>query len=161
MVKRVTTETELRQKIDSLISIEKSKRQEIQSLIFIFQTETKTKTDLAFSRMQSQISLLRQKKAKTEKTDFPYPSPSIEAGDKDLTFSQIEKADSCQTVGANFNQQELAGINAAINSDNFEDDRQAINAVNKLDENGRSLYKNNPKYRQWCEKTLDRSDVLV
>lgn len=50
---------------------------------------------------------------------------------------------------------------SAIKADVFESDRQAVDARSKRDANGRFLYETDPKYRQWYDKTLSRSNVFL
>lgn len=49
----------------------------------------------------------------------------------------------------------------AVKTDVFESDQQAVDARSKRGENGRALYDTDPKYRQWYDKTLSRSNVFV
>lgn len=49
----------------------------------------------------------------------------------------------------------------AVKTDVFESDQQAVDARSKRDKNGRFLYETDPKYRQWYDKTLSRSNVFM
>jgi hypothetical protein len=49
----------------------------------------------------------------------------------------------------------------AVKTDVFESDQQAVDARSKRDANGRFLYETDPKYRQWYDKTLSRSNVFL
>jgi hypothetical protein len=49
----------------------------------------------------------------------------------------------------------------AVKTDVFESDQQAVDARSKRDANGRFLYEADPKYRQWYDKTLSRSNVFL
>jgi hypothetical protein len=49
----------------------------------------------------------------------------------------------------------------AVKTDVFESDQQAVDARSKRDKNGRFLYETDPKYRQWYDKTLSRSNVFL
>ena len=55
----------------------------------------------------------------------------------------------------------LIGGGSAIKADVFESDQQAVDARSKRDKNGRFLYEVDPKYRQWYDKTLARSNVFL
>ena len=48
-----------------------------------------------------------------------------------------------------------------ITADVFDSDRQALDARSKQDANGRYVYDTDPKYRQWYDKTLSRSNVFL
>lgn len=49
----------------------------------------------------------------------------------------------------------------AVKTDVFDSDQQAVDARGKRDANGRFLYETDPKYRQWYDKTLSRSNVFL
>jgi hypothetical protein len=49
----------------------------------------------------------------------------------------------------------------AVKTDVFESDQQAVDARSKRDKSGRALYETDPKYRQWYDKTLSRSNVFM
>jgi hypothetical protein len=49
----------------------------------------------------------------------------------------------------------------AVKTDVFDSDQQAVDARSKRDANGRFLYETDPKYRQWYDKTLSRSNVFM
>jgi len=49
----------------------------------------------------------------------------------------------------------------AVKTDVFDSDQQAVDARSKRDANGRFLYETDPKYRQWYDKTLSRSNVFL
>lgn len=49
----------------------------------------------------------------------------------------------------------------AVKTDVFDSDQQAVDARSKRGENGRFLYDTDPKYRQWYDKTLSRSNVFM
>lgn len=55
----------------------------------------------------------------------------------------------------------LIGGGSAIKADVFESDQQAVDARSKRDKSGRFLYEIDPKYRQWYDKTLARSNVFL
>lgn len=55
----------------------------------------------------------------------------------------------------------LFGGGSAIKADVFENDQQAVDARSKRDKGGKFLYETDPKYRQWYDKTLARSNVFL
>lgn len=50
---------------------------------------------------------------------------------------------------------------SAIKADVFETDQQAVDARSKRGKDGRVLYEADPKYRQWYDRTLARSNVFM
>lgn len=55
----------------------------------------------------------------------------------------------------------LIGGGTAVKADVFETDQQAVDARAKRGKDGRFLYEADPKYRQWYDKTLARSNVFL
>lgn len=55
----------------------------------------------------------------------------------------------------------LIGGGTAVKTDVFETDQQAVDARSKRGKDGKFLYESDPKYRQWYDKTLARSNVFL
>ena len=64
-------------------------------------------------------------------------------------------------AAAGTSEPKLIGGGSAVKTDVFESDQQAIDARSKRDKNGKFLYETDPKYRQWYDKTLSRSNVFL
>lgn len=56
---------------------------------------------------------------------------------------------------------QLIGGGTAVKTDVFETDQQAVDARSKRGKDGKFLYESDPKYRQWYDKTLARSNVFL
>lgn len=56
---------------------------------------------------------------------------------------------------------QLIGGGTAVKTDVFESDQQAVDARSKRGKDGKFLYESDPKYRQWYDKTLARSNVFL
>lgn len=66
-----------------------------------------------------------------------------------------------RAAGGGAQEPKLIGGGSAIKADVFETDQQAVEARSKRDKSGRFLYEADPKYRQWYDKTLSRSNVFL
>jgi hypothetical protein len=66
-----------------------------------------------------------------------------------------------RAAAAGTSEPKLIGGGSAIKADVFESDQQAVDARSKRDKNGKFLYETDPKYRQWYDKTLSRSNVFL
>jgi hypothetical protein len=66
-----------------------------------------------------------------------------------------------RAAGGGTQEPKLIGGGSAIKADVFETDQQAVEARSKRDKSGRFLYESDPKYRQWYDKTLSRSNVFL
>jgi hypothetical protein len=55
----------------------------------------------------------------------------------------------------------LIGGGTAVKTDVFDTDQQAVDARSKRGKDGKYLYESDPKYRQWYDKTLARSNVFL
>lgn len=56
---------------------------------------------------------------------------------------------------------QLIGGGTAVKTDVFDTDQQAVDARSKRGKDGKFLYESDPKYRQWYDKTLARSNVFL
>lgn len=66
-----------------------------------------------------------------------------------------------QVRASGSSEPKLISGGGAVKTDVFESDQQAVDARSKRDQNGRFLYEADPKYRQWYDKTLSRSNVFL
>jgi hypothetical protein len=66
-----------------------------------------------------------------------------------------------QVRASSGSEPKLISGGGAVKTDVFDSDQQAVDARSKRDANGRFLYETDPKYRQWYDKTLSRSNVFL
>jgi len=66
-----------------------------------------------------------------------------------------------QVRSSSSGEPKLISGGGAVKADVFDSDQQAVDARSKRGENGRALYDTDPKYRQWYDKTLSRSNVFM
>lgn len=85
---------------------------------------------------------------------------AVDSGNKGAARFALKAMQAMAGAGAS-REPELIGGGTPARSDVFESDRQAVDARGKRDQNGRFLYETDPKYRQWYDKTLSRSNVFV
>lgn len=66
-----------------------------------------------------------------------------------------------RAAGGGAQEPKLIGGGTAVKADVFETDQQAVDARSKRGKDGKFLYEADPKYRQWYDKTLARSNVFL
>jgi hypothetical protein len=83
---------------------------------------------------------------------------AIDSGNKAAARFALKQL---QVRSSSGGEPKLISGGGAVKTDVFESDQQAVDARSKLDKSGRALYETDPKYRQWYDKTLSRSDVFM
>ena len=84
---------------------------------------------------------------------------AVDSGNKAAARFALKQLQVRATSGSQ--EPKLIGGGSAIKADVFETDQQAVEARSKRDKNGKFLYEADPKYRQWYDKTLARSNVFL
>lgn len=84
---------------------------------------------------------------------------AVDSGNKAAARFAIKQLQARATAGGQ--EPKLIGGGSAVKTDVFDSDQQAVEARGKRDKNGKVLYETDPKYRQWYDKTLARSNVFL
>lgn len=84
---------------------------------------------------------------------------AVDSGNKAAARFAIKQLQARATAGGQ--EPKLIGGGSAVKTDVFDSDQQAVEARGKRDKNGKVLYEIDPKYRQWYDKTLARSNVFL
>lgn len=84
---------------------------------------------------------------------------AVDSGNKAAARFAIKQLQARASAGGQ--EPKLIGGGSAVKTDVFESDQQAVDARGKRDKNGKFLYETDPKYRQWYDKTLARSNVFM
>lgn len=85
---------------------------------------------------------------------------AVDSGNKAVARFAVKQLQTRAAAGAG-QEPKLIGGGSAVKADVFETDQQAVEARSKIGKNGRPLYETDPKYRQWYDKTLARSNVFL
>jgi hypothetical protein len=85
---------------------------------------------------------------------------AVDSGNKAAARFALKQLQVRASAGGS-SEPKLIGGGSAIKADVFESDQQAVDARSKRDKSGRFLYEVDPKYRQWYDKTLARSNVFL
>ncbi len=83
---------------------------------------------------------------------------AVESGNKVEAAFELKQL---QVRAGSSGEPKLISGGSPITADVFDSDRQALDARGKQDANGRYVYDTDPKYRQWYDKTLSRSNVFL
>ena len=83
---------------------------------------------------------------------------AIDSGNKAAARFALKQL---QVRASSGGEPKLISGGGAVKTDVFDSDQQAVDARSKRDANGRFLYETDPKYRQWYDKTLSRSNVFL
>ena len=86
---------------------------------------------------------------------------AVDSGNKAAARFALRQLKVRAAGGSQGGEPKLISGGAPPRGDVFESDQQAVDARSKRDKNGRFLYETDPKYRQWYDKTLARSNVFV
>lgn len=84
---------------------------------------------------------------------------AVDSGNKAAARFAIKQLQARAAGGGQ--EPKLIGGGSAVKTDVFDSDQQAVDARGKRDKNGKFLYETDPKYRQWYDKTLARSNVFM
>lgn len=83
---------------------------------------------------------------------------AVDSGNKGAARFALKQL---QVRAGSSGEPKLISGGSPITADVFDSDRQALDARSKQDANGRYVYDTDPKYRQWYDKTLSRSNVFL
>ena len=83
---------------------------------------------------------------------------AVDSGNKGAARFALKQL---QVRAGSSGEPKLISGGSPVTADVFDSDRQALDARSKQDANGRYVYDTDPKYRQWYDKTLSRSNVFL
>jgi hypothetical protein len=84
---------------------------------------------------------------------------AVDSGNKAVARFALKQLQA--RAGGSQGEPKLISGGSPVKGDVFDSDRAALDARSKRDGNGRYLYDTDPKYRQWYDKTLSRSNVFL
>jgi hypothetical protein len=96
--------------------------------------------------------------ANLEQQELSDYNAAIDSGSKAAARFALKQL---QVRSSSGGEPKLISGGGAVKTDVFDSDQQAVDARSKRGENGRALYDTDPKYRQWYDKTLSRSNVFM
>lgn len=85
---------------------------------------------------------------------------AVDSGNKAAARFAIKQLQVRAAAGEGQEPKLISG-GSAVKTDVFESDQQAVDARSKRGKDGKFLYETDPKYRQWYDKTLARSNVFL
>ena len=96
--------------------------------------------------------------ANLEPQDLADYNAAVDSGNKGAARFALKQL---QVRSSSSGEPKLISGGSPITADVFDSDRQALDARSKQDASGRYVYDTDPKYRQWYDKTLSRSNVFL
>ena len=82
---------------------------------------------------------------------------AVDSGNKAAVRLALRAMQARAAAGQQSGEPELVGGGTAPRASAFKTQEEALEAMRKTDGKGRNLYRNDPEYRQWYEKTMARS----
>lgn len=100
--------------------------------------------------------------ANLDRQDLADYNAAVDSGNKAAARFALKQLKTLSTIGTrDQGEPKLISGGAPPRGDVFTSDQQAVEARGKRGPNGRTLYESDPKYREWYDKTLARSNVFV
>lgn len=99
--------------------------------------------------------------ANLDPQDLADYNAAVDSGNKAAARFALKQLKARATAGSQSAEPKLISGGAPPRGDVFTSDQQAVEARGKTGPGGRPLYDTDPKYREWFDKTLARSNVFV